>query len=314
MASTDTTSRVTLTAVAVAAIDASPDQNREVFDAGELAELAESILELGLLQPITVRPAGDRYVLVAGERRLRAVRLLGLDVIDAIVRVDDDDAGAALRTLAENMVRVDPGPLEEARGLAHTAQSHGIGASELAAKLGKSTRWVRDRLALLELADDVAHFVQSGGLGIGRAVLMAALESNRQRLALQAHEHGIGIDAFRALVGKLADDQAAESMFDTADFLRVDEYVVEAEAAVEEAARAELVREQPLGIAEIAELLDVHPRTVHMWRRRGLFPESELRCGGSPCWWKGTVQGFARETGRGPDRRSARTEQRRARA
>ncbi len=286
----------TLTTIPVAAIDASPDQNREVFDPTELAELAESIRELGLLQPITVRPSDDRYVLVAGERRFRACGLLGWSEIPAIVLESDDDM--ALRTLAENMVRVDPGPLEEARGLAAV----GLEPAELARRLGKSPRWVRDRLALLALADDVAHFVQSGGLPIGRAVLLSVLDVNRQRLALQAHEHGIGIDAFRALVGKLADDQAAESMFDVDSFLRVDEYVIEAEATVEEATRAELVREQPLGIAEIAELLDVQPKTVHMWRRRGLFPQPELRCGGSPAWWEGTVQGFARKTGRGPIR------------
>jgi len=76
----------TLTMLAVDLVDASPDQNREHFDERELGELAASIRELGLLQPVTVRPATDRYVLAAGERRLRAVKLLGWAEIPAIVR------------------------------------------------------------------------------------------------------------------------------------------------------------------------------------------------------------------------------------
>jgi len=291
----------TLTVLAVDLVDASPDQNREHFDERELGELAASIRELGLLQPVTVRPATDRYVLVAGERRLRAVKLLGWAEIPAIVRADDSDADNALRTLAENMVRIDPGALEEAAGLAACAREYGLEPCELARRLGKTARWVRERLSLLALADDVAHYVQTGGLPIGRAVLMAQLDVNRQRLALQAHEHGIAPDAFRSLIARLGDEQAADSMFDLDDFMRVDEYVIEAETAVADLAEPGRVRELPLGIAEIADLLDVRPKTVHMWRQRGIFPAEDFRCGGSPGWYESTVRDFARETGRRAD-------------
>lgn len=297
--------------VDVGRIVASPDQNRTEFDPAELRELAESIRELGLLQPIKVRPAGcvmgadiiePRYTLVAGERRLRAARdLLGWSTVPAIVAGETDDT-AALATLAENMVRVDPGPLEEARGLARVAALYGLTAHEVAARVGKSHRWVRDRLALLELADDVAHWVQVGSLPIGRAVLMAGLDMNRQRLALAAHERGVGADVFRALVGRLEGEQAAESMFDAGSFLRVEEYVMDAENVVA-AEPVKMAREPAMGVAEIAEWLEVKPVTVRKWQERASahFPPPDMRVGGSPAWWQSTVKKWAITHGRYED-------------
>lgn len=298
MSSTPTT----LTRILVGDVSASPDQNRETFDPVELQSLADSIGELGLLQPITVRRecdlAGERYILVAGERRLRACKLLGWGDIPAIVSDEPLDETAALRTLAENMVRVDPGPLEEARGLAQARERYGLEGNDLARRLGKNPRWVRDRLALLALADDVAHWVQVGTLPIGRAVLISDLDVNRQRLAVQAHERGLGIDAYRALVARLHDEQSADAMFDTDSFLAVEEYVMDAERAVESPVSPETVREAPLGRSEIASLLGVKLSTVAQWKSRDLLPAPDLEVSGSPLWWRQTVIEWATETGR----------------
>lgn len=297
-------SAATLTVIPTADVVASPDQNRTVFDPVKLRELADSIAEAGLRQPIQVRRevdlSGERYVLVAGERRLRACRdLLGWETVEAIVTDEEHGLSAALGTLAENMIRENPDPIDEARGLRSTCDRYGLEPAELAAKLGKSGRWVRDRLALLELADDVAHFVQSGGLPIGRAVLMAALDVNRQRLALQAHERGLGIDAFRALVARLADEQSVDAMFDTDSFLRVEEYVAEAESLAEAKESPVIqVRESPLGVTEIAQLLEVQRKTVETWRHRRIFPEPDLTVSGTPLWWETTVLEWAEQTGR----------------
>jgi ParB family chromosome partitioning protein len=287
-----------------AAILASPDQNRTVFDPVKLAELAGSIAETGLRQPILVRResdlTGDRFVLVAGERRLRACRdILGLEEIDAIVEDSPRDLRAALGTLAENMIREDPDPIDEARGLAGTAAEFGLELADLARRLGKNPRWVAGRVALLQLAPDVAAFVQSKNLPIERGVLMSRLDANRQRLALAAHQSHIRTDAFRELVARLADEQAADTMFDTDSFLRLEEYVAEAEAIVaEEESPVVIVREVPVGIAEIAQLLEVKLQTVNTWRHRGILPEPAFQLSGSPAWWKEDIEEWARATGR----------------
>lgn len=291
----------TLTLIPVRDIAPSPDQNRTDFDPERLAELAASIASGGLDTPITVRVIDGAYVLVAGERRLRACRdLLDWATIPALVRDDMSDADAAIGTLRENMVRADPSPLEEAQGLAHALESCSLTAAELAVKLGKRPAWVRDRLALLALAPDVAHWIATKSLPINRGVLMAALDVNRQRLALQAHERGISPDAFRVLVARLADDQASESMFDTESFLSVEEYVVDAERSLESEPEVPVtaVREDPLGPQEIAELLGVQRATVDQWAARGRLCEPDMRVSGRPLWWKTTIEDWARATGR----------------
>jgi ParB family chromosome partitioning protein len=295
--------------VPCADIAASPDQNRETFDPVELQELADSIAESGLWQPLSVRLSvsdglagmdGPPYVLVAGERRLRACRdLLGWETVPCLVDSGDrDPLEYAIGTMAENMMRVDPAPMSEARGLQHVRELGGLEPADLARRLGKSPRWVRDRLALLELSDRAADLVERGTLPLWHAVLISALDANRQWLAIQAHERGLGRDAFRALVARLADEQAADAMFSADDFLVVDTYVLEAEAEAEDAKRAEVVREVPLGIAEIAELVGVRPATVNQWRTRGVLPLEDFRAGGAPLWWETTITAWADETGR----------------
>jgi ParB family chromosome partitioning protein len=287
-----------LRAVPTRLIDASPDQNRETFDTAELDQLAASIRELGLLQPVKVRARGERYVLVAGERRLRAVRdILERGVIDAVVS-DETDGDAALATLAENVMRVDPSPLEEAAGYRAVIDGHGFTPADVAGRVGVPAERVKRRLSLLTLSDEVRHYLTSGQLPVGRAERMAGLDANRQHLALAAHHQGISTDAFRALCVRLADEQSAESMFDPDTFLQsetVGVYVADAQAAAE---AANVTHAEPLGVAEVAKLLDVQAATVHRWQHRGRTPTPDFHISGNPAWWRPTIETWARETGR----------------
>jgi ParB/RepB/Spo0J family partition protein len=287
-----------LRAVPTGLIDASPDQNRETFVQAELDQLAASIRELGLLQPVKVRARADRFVLVAGERRLRAVRdVLGRDTIDAVV-TDETDGNAALATLAENVMRVDPSPLEEAAGYRAVIDGHGFSPADVAGRVGAPAERVKRRLALLTLSDEVRHYLASRQLPVGRAERMAGLDANRQHLALAAHHQGISTDAFSALCVRLAHEQGAESMFDTDTFLRsetVDTYVADAQAATK---AANVTHAEPVGVAEVADLLGVKSATVHAWQNRGRTPTPDFHISGNPAWWRPTIETWARETGR----------------
>jgi ParB family chromosome partitioning protein len=285
-----------LLSVPTGLVDASPDQNRETFGTAELDQLAASIRELGLLQPVKVRPRDGRYVLVAGERRLRAVRdVLEWDTIDAVV-ADSADGDAALATLAENIIRVDPSPLEEAAGYRAVIDGHGFTPGDVAGRVGVPAERVKRRLSLLGLSDETRHYLASGQLPVGRAERMAGLDANRQHLALAAHHQGIGTDGFRALCDRLADEQSSEAMFDPDSFLAVDTYVTEAETAAQ--ALQVATREEPLGVAEVAALLKVKASTVHQWQHRGLAPPPDFQISGNPAWWRPTIETWARTTRR----------------
>ena len=136
-------------------VDANPAQSRQVFAEEALAELAASIAEHGVLEPILVRPAGDRYQAVAGERRVRAARAAGLSAIPAIVRSMTDEE-AAWATATENLQRADLDLEDEARWFAYLQNLTGLSQRELAARLGKTHNYVSRRLRLLERPDLLA--------------------------------------------------------------------------------------------------------------------------------------------------------------
>jgi ParB/RepB/Spo0J family partition protein len=288
-----------LESIPVGLVDASPDQNRERFDVRELEQLAASIVELGLLQPVKVRERDGRYVLVAGERRLRAVRdILGRETIAATVDGVDDDAGAALSTLAENLLRVDPSPLEEAAGYQRVIDAYNLTAADVARRVGVPADRVRRRLALLELGPEVRHYLATGQLPVGRAELMVGLDSNRQHLALSAHHDGVSGDVFRKMIDKLNDEQSAESIFDPDSFLtnEVHELVESCELELEAERDANIVREVPLGVSEIAELLGVKVAAIHQRRHRGSLPAPDMAVSSVPMWWRSTIERW--QTGR----------------
>lgn len=156
-----------LVRVPVAGIFPDPENLRD--DVGDVTELAASIRETGLLQPIVARRRGEILIVVAGHRRLAALQLLDENETDVIVVRDmrPDDVVAAM--LIENGHRADLSPLEEARGLAKLKKSQSLSSTELGARIGRSQSWVDGRLALLALGSEQQDMVRAGQMGIGQA-------------------------------------------------------------------------------------------------------------------------------------------------
>ena len=152
-------------------LESGPFQPRSDIDDSSLAELAASIREQGLLQPILIRrhPAKpDRYQIIAGERRWRAARLAGLTVVATFQRDLSDDA-ASVAALVENLQRVDLNAIEEAEGLRRLSLNYGLTQESLAQAIGKSRSHVANTLRLLQLPDEVIQHVRNGALTAGHA-------------------------------------------------------------------------------------------------------------------------------------------------
>ncbi len=164
--------------VTVSSLDPNPQQPRRSFSQAELAELAASIDQNGLLQPLLVRPApglDGRYQLVAGERRLRAVASLGWHDVPVVVRDVDDDTLLVL-ALVENLQREALGPLEEAQGYRALADQYGLTQDEIARSVGKDRSTVANMLRLLRLPVSVRKLVEEGDLSVGHARALLAIE------------------------------------------------------------------------------------------------------------------------------------------
>lgn len=168
------------------------EQPRKQFDEEGISELAASITQHGLLQPLTVRPLADgTYQLVAGERRWRASRLAGLDEVPVIVR-EMNDREAAEIALIENLQREDLNPMEEAVGLSTLMETYGLTQEETAKAVSKSRPAVTNALRLLHLPAAVRDLVGSGQLSAGhaRAILSFADEEQQVAAAKAAVENG----------------------------------------------------------------------------------------------------------------------------
>jgi len=172
--------------VAVGAIRPNPFQPRQEIDEAELSELAASIKENGLLQPVVVRPMGNRegsdtWELVAGERRWRAVRMLGWDEIPAMVRSVDDRTLLVL-ALVENLQRESLSDLEEAQGFKLLAEDFGLTQQEIAEAVGRDRSTVSNTLRLLQLPATVRRYLEEGSLTAGHARALLSV-SDARRLA-----------------------------------------------------------------------------------------------------------------------------------
>jgi len=165
--------------LAVDSIDQNPYQPRRRFDPAEMAELANSIRSQGLLQPISVRPVdGGRFQLIAGERRLRAIRDLGRLTIRAIVREVDDRQLLEL-SLVENLLRTDLNDIEVAEGLRELQNKYAYTTTQLAEVIGKSRPAVSNTLRLLELPETVQDLVRDGRLTAGHARAVLSFPSDQ---------------------------------------------------------------------------------------------------------------------------------------
>lgn len=174
-------------------IDAHPGQPRRFFDEDALSELAQSIRESGLVQPLVARAQGSRYQLIAGERRLRASKLAGLKQVPVVVR-ELSDKDAFVLALVENIQRQDLNPVEEASAYARLVEDHGLTQLELSEKVGKSRSAVANSLRLLGLPESVRDYLIQGLLTTGHAKILAALsQEEAEELAeiIVKHEYSV---------------------------------------------------------------------------------------------------------------------------
>ena len=157
-------------------------QPRTRMDEGSLYELAESIKAQGVMQPILVRPVGaNRYEIIAGERRMRAAKLAGLDEVPVLVKDVPDEAAAAM-ALIENIQREDLNPLEEAQGLKRLTDEFGLTHEQAAQAVGRSRSAASNLLRLLNLTEPVQHMLMAGDLDMGHARALLGLEGAQQIL------------------------------------------------------------------------------------------------------------------------------------
>lgn len=169
-----------------------PNQPRVHFDEEALSDLTASVREIGVLQPIQVRPLGDgQFELIAGERRWRAARRAGLAVVPAIVTAIDDVASVE-RALVENLHREDLTPLEEASGYQQLAEDFAMTHEQIAVRMGKSRSTITNSLRLLTLPAAIQHLLADGRLSAGhaRALLGTPDRAFQEQLAKKASGEG----------------------------------------------------------------------------------------------------------------------------
>ena len=176
------------------------NQPRKTFDEGKLEELADSIREHGLIQPLVVRKSTNGYEIVAGERRWRAARKIGIKEIPAIVRELSDEENMLL-AIIENMQREDLDPIEEAEGISQMIETYGLSQEQVSKSLGKSRPYITNQLRLLKLPEEIRKMVSDGRLSSGhvRALITLDDEEKQIKLAVQAVEQGLSVRQVEAL-------------------------------------------------------------------------------------------------------------------
>lgn len=184
-------------------------QPRRHFDEDKLRELADSIAVQGVVQPVVVRPvAGNKYELIAGERRWRAAQLAGLAEMPVVIRDVDDQAAMAMG-LIENIQRDDLNPLEEAQALHRLLEEFSLTHQQIAQAVGKSRTTVTNLMRLLELNPDVKALVEQGLLEMGHSRALLALQGEKQSLvASQVAKKGLSVRETEAMVRKLKEGAA----------------------------------------------------------------------------------------------------------
>ena len=201
----------------ISLIDPKSDQPRKYFDKESLEELAESIRENGLLQPILVREYGaGRYQIIAGERRFRACKLAGLTEIPAIV-LDRDDRAAAQIALIENIQREDLNPLEEALAYKSLKDEYGMTQEDLSEKIGKSRSAIANSIRLLDLPDPILTMVAARELSAGHARTLLGVKDRENMILLAqiAAEQDLSVRQLEEQVKKI--NRAKKAVKEDAD-------------------------------------------------------------------------------------------------
>jgi ParB/RepB/Spo0J family partition protein len=201
--------------IPVADIDADPGQPRRQFTHRDLEELAESIKKDGLMQPITIRPNGARWMIVAGERRWRAHLLAGLGTIKSLVNDDGDPLRIRTLSIIENLHRKDLNVIEESDALAELQKTRGgIDEAEVAKIIGKPWTFVRDRLKLQKLSAAMREGVVHGAISPAQALHLTKINHQNQMLAFKK-AGSMNLNHWWLLVDAMAQNEQQTQLFDT---------------------------------------------------------------------------------------------------
>ncbi|MGI6203815.1 MAG: ParB/RepB/Spo0J family partition protein [Anaerovoracaceae bacterium] len=202
------------------------DQPRKTFSEEGLEDLASSIKEHGVIQPIIVRPSGEGYEIVAGERRWRAARKAGLKTVPCLVR-ELSDRENMLFAIIENMQREDLNPIEEARGLSGMISEYGLTQEQVSASVGKSRPYIANSLRLLKLPEAIQEKAAEGTISAGhaRALLQMKDEQKMTALAEKIEKEGLSVRETEAIASgkKKAGRRRGRPMEKNADVLRIEE-------------------------------------------------------------------------------------------
>jgi ParB family chromosome partitioning protein len=198
--------------VPVEVIEHNPYQPRKTFDDDELASLSASIRIHGVLQPLVVRQVGERYQLIAGERRLRAARQAGLSAVPVTV-VDFNDQQVLEAALVENIQRSDLNPIEKAQGFKDYLTRYEMTHEQLAARLGLGRATITNLVALLELPAELQDSVRVGQLTTGHAKVLKGINDPTRQVALgkEIIARGLSVHATEAFVKQQTSEAAEES-------------------------------------------------------------------------------------------------------
>jgi len=241
--------QIGLQEIPTASIRPNPQQPREHFDEESMAALAESIREVGVLQPVLVRAGGDGFELIAGERRWRAARRIGLQTIPAIVRTADD-ASMLQQAIIENVQREELNPLEEAAAYQQLIEDFSLTHDDVAVRVGRGRATITNTLRLLQLPPSIQRHLKEGSLRMGHARALLGTPD-------------------RAFQEQLAKRAVAEEMSvrDVEEAIRHREDV-----SPKKAANARPTKLRPPGLLELEELLGDYLETrvkITMSPRRG---------------------------------------------
>ncbi len=192
----------------ISQVETNSSQPRRLFDDEALEELAESIRQHGIIQPLAVRRLSSGYYqIIAGERRWRAARLAGLETVPAIV-IEADDRTAAELTMIENLQRQDLNPIEEAEGFQTLIRTYHMSQEEAANRVGKSREAVANTLRLLNLSEPVRKLVENGTLSAGHARALLSLSAAQQLKAAEAvAAGGLSVRQTEALVRRMTSEK-----------------------------------------------------------------------------------------------------------
>ncbi|MEL3963014.1 ParB/RepB/Spo0J family partition protein [Lysinibacillus endophyticus] len=189
-----------------------PFQPRKTFDDEKIDELAQSIKEHGVIQPIVVRKKGKKFEIVVGERRFRAAKLANLEEIPAIIREMTEEQMMEVAIL-ENLQREDLTPIEEAEAYQSLIEKLNFTQEELAKRLGKSRPYITNHMRLLQLPDEVRELVNNGKLTMGHGRTLLGLKNKRRipEVAEKVVKHELNVRQLEALIKQLNEDVSRET-------------------------------------------------------------------------------------------------------